>query len=45
MKALDNSKIIVKGLGNIKNYGNCVRITVGTKKMNNKILSALKDIH
>jgi len=45
IEALENSKIIVKGLGNIKNYGNCLRITVGTKKMNNKILSAVKDIH
>lgn len=45
VRALENSKIIVKGLGNIKNYGNCLRITLGTKKMNNKILSAIKDIH
>ncbi len=45
VQALENSKIIVKGLGNIKNYGNCVRITVGTRKMNNKILSAIKDVH
>lgn len=45
LDALENSKIIVKGLGSIKNYGNCVRITVGTKKMNNKILSAIKEIH
>jgi histidinol-phosphate aminotransferase len=45
VQALENSKIIVKALGNIKNYGNCLRITVGTKKMNNKILSAIKDIH
>jgi histidinol-phosphate aminotransferase len=44
VQALENSKIIVKGLGNIKNYGNCVRITVGTRKMNNKILSAIKDV-
>ena len=45
VKTLENSKIIVKGLGNIKSYGNCIRITVGTRKMNNKILSAIKDIH
>ena len=45
VEALENSKIVVKGLGNIKNYGNCIRITVGTKKMNNKILSAIKNIH
>lgn len=45
MESLEYSKIIVKGLGNIKNYGKCVRITVGTKKMNNKILSAIKDVH
>ena len=45
MEALENSRIIAKGLGNIENYGNCIRITVGTKKMNNKILSAIKDVH
>ncbi len=45
VEALENSKIVVKGLGSIKNYGNCIRITVGTKKMNNKILSAIKNIH
>lgn len=45
LDALENSKIIVKGLGNIKNYGNCVRVTVGTKKMNDKILSAIKEIN
>jgi len=44
VEALENSKIIAKGLGNIKNYGNCIRITVGTKKMNNKILSGIKDV-
>ena len=44
VKELEKSKIIVKGLGYIKNYGNCVRITIGTKKMNNKILSVIKDI-
>ena len=42
--ALENSKIIVKALGNINNYGNCIRMTVGTKKMNDKILSTIKDI-
>ncbi len=42
--ALENSKIIVKPLGNINNYGNCIRMTVGTKKMNDKILSTIEDI-
>lgn len=42
--ALDNSKIMVKALGNINNYGNCIRMTVGTKKINDKILSTIKDI-
>jgi histidinol-phosphate aminotransferase len=44
VEALENSKIIVKALGNINNYGNCIRMTVGTKKMNDKILSTIKDI-
>ena len=44
IEALENSKILVKGLGNIDSYGNCIRITVGTKKVNNKILSIFNNI-
>ena len=44
IQALENSKIIVKALGNINSYGKCLRITVGTKKVNNKILSVFKNI-
>jgi histidinol-phosphate aminotransferase len=44
IEALENSKILVKGLGNIDTYGNCIRITVGTKKVNNKILSVFNNI-
>jgi histidinol-phosphate aminotransferase len=42
--ALEDSKIIVKALGNINNYGKCIRMTVGTKIMNDKILSTIEDI-
>jgi histidinol-phosphate aminotransferase len=44
IEALENTKIIVKALGNIENYGNCIRITIGTKKMNIKILSVFNNI-
>ena len=44
IESLENSKILVKGLGNIDSYGNCIRITVGTKKVNNKILSIFNNI-
>ena len=44
IEALENSKILIKGLGNIDTYGNCIRITVGTKKVNNKILSVFNNI-
>jgi histidinol-phosphate aminotransferase len=44
IRALKNTKIIVKALGNIENYGNCIRITIGTKKINYKILSVFNNI-
>jgi histidinol-phosphate aminotransferase len=44
LEALENSRIIVKALGNIEKYGKCIRITIGTKKMNNKILSIFNNI-
>ncbi len=44
IETLENTKIIVKALGNIENYGKCIRITIGTKKMNNKILSVFNNI-
>ena len=44
IETLENAKIIVKALGNIENYGNCIRITIGTKKMNIKILSVFNNI-
>jgi histidinol-phosphate aminotransferase len=43
-RALKNTKIIVKTLGNIEKYGNCIRITIGTKKMNHEILSVFNNI-
>jgi len=44
IEALENTKIIVKAFDNIENYGNCIRITIGTKKINNKILSVFNNI-
>lgn len=44
LEALEDSKIIVKKLGNIRNYGNCIRMTIGTKRMNDKILSIFNNI-
>jgi len=44
LEALEDSKIIVKALGNIRNYGNCIRLTIGTKRMNDKILSIFNNI-
>jgi histidinol-phosphate aminotransferase len=44
LEALEDSKIIVKALGNIRNYGNCIRMTIGTKRMNDKILSIFNNI-
>ncbi len=44
LEALEDSKIIVKALGNIRNYGNCIRLTIGTKRMNDKILSVFNNI-
>ena len=44
LEALEDSKIIVKALGNIRNYGNCIRLTIGTKRMNDKMLSVFNNI-
>jgi histidinol-phosphate/aromatic aminotransferase/cobyric acid decarboxylase-like protein len=44
MEALENTKIIVKAFNNIESYGNCIRTTIGTKKINNKILSVFNNI-
>lgn len=44
IEALENTKIIVKAFDNIESYGNCIRITIGTKKINNKILSVFNNI-
>jgi histidinol-phosphate aminotransferase len=42
INALLRHGISVKILGNLSTYGNCLRITVGTPKMNNVTISALK---
>ena len=42
--ALEKTKIMVKALDNIEGYGNCIRITIGTKKINNKILTLFNNI-
>ena len=44
IESLDNRKIIARGLDKIGSYGNCIRITIGTKKMNDKILSIFNSI-
>jgi histidinol-phosphate aminotransferase len=44
INALLTHGITVKKLGNLSGYGNCIRITVGTPKMNDSTISALKSV-
>lgn len=44
INALLTHGITVKKLGNLSGYGNCIRITVGTPKMNDTTISALKSV-
>lgn len=44
LNALEKHKVGVKVLGNLLGYGQCLRITVGTPKMNDTTIRALKMI-
>jgi histidinol-phosphate aminotransferase len=43
-KTLNNNGIIVKLLGNISNHKGCMRITIGTREMNDKYLKCIEQI-
>jgi histidinol-phosphate aminotransferase len=42
-KRLENRNVLVKDRGNLPLLTNCIRVTVGTRKMNEAFLSALKE--
>ena len=42
-KRLENLNVLVKNRGNLPLLTNCIRVTVGTRKMNMAFLSALKE--
>ena len=43
-KILNNNGILVKLLGNITNHKGCMRITIGTREMNDKYLKCIEQI-
>lgn len=43
-KTLHNNRIVVKLLGNISNHKGCMRITIGTREMNDKYLKCIEQI-
>jgi len=42
-KSLENRNVLVKDRGNLPLLANCIRVTVGTRNMNETFLSALKE--
>ncbi len=42
-KALKNSGIVVKELGNIAGHRGCMRVTIGTREMNDKFLQCVEE--
>jgi histidinol-phosphate/aromatic aminotransferase/cobyric acid decarboxylase-like protein len=40
---MENRKVLVKDRGHLPLLENCIRVTVGTRNMNEAFLSALKD--
>jgi histidinol-phosphate aminotransferase len=42
-KRLENRNVLVKDRGNLPLLTNCIRVTMGTRKMNEAFLSALKE--
>ena len=43
-KRLENKNVLVKDRGSLPLMTNCIRVTVGTRKMNEVFLSALKEV-
>ena len=43
-RILNNNRIVVKLLGNIANHKGCMRITIGTREMNDKYLQCIEQI-
>lgn len=43
-KTLHSNRIVVKLLGNISNHKGCMRITIGTREMNDKYLKCIEQI-
>ena len=43
-KKLENKNVLVKDRGTLPLLTNCIRVTVGTRKMNEVFLSALKEV-
>jgi histidinol-phosphate aminotransferase len=43
-KRLENKNVLVKDRGSLPLLTNCIRVTVGTRKMNEVFLSALKEV-
>jgi histidinol-phosphate aminotransferase len=43
-KSLNSNGIIVKLLGNIANHSGCMRITIGTREMNDKYLKCIEQV-
>ena len=43
-KSLNSNGIIVKLLGNIANHSGCMRITIGTREMNDKYLRCIEQV-
>jgi histidinol-phosphate aminotransferase len=41
-KALKSSRIVVKELGNVAGHKGCIRVTIGTREMNDKFLQCLE---
>jgi histidinol-phosphate aminotransferase len=42
LKSFQEAKLVVKALGNIDDRKGCIRVTIGTKNMNNKFLKSVE---
>jgi histidinol-phosphate aminotransferase len=42
LKSLQKAKLVVKAFGNIDDRKGCIRVTIGTKTMNNKFLKSVE---
>jgi histidinol-phosphate aminotransferase len=42
LKAIKREKLVVKAFGNIEGRKGCIRVTIGTKSLNDKFLKAIK---